>query len=64
MELTLAQRRAKILQEQIECLCIFAGLNLTVYDGCIGFVDQKENKIVMTWKPEYTMEDLERRTSQ
>ncbi len=47
------QKRAVELKEKIESICIQEGFNLTIYDGAIGFVDQKENKIVMWWKPQY-----------
>lgn len=29
------------------------GLNLCVYDGKIGFVDQKQSKIVALWEPKF-----------
>lgn len=48
-----AQKRAVKLKEEIERDCIQRGFNLTIYDGGIGFVDPKENKIVMVWKPQY-----------
>lgn len=31
------------------------GLNLTVYDGKIGFVDQEEKKIVALWTPDFSL---------
>lgn len=43
-----------IVRGAIEC-----GLNLTVYDGKIAFVDQKEKKIVALWTPEYKLSDME-----
>ncbi|MBO5010513.1 MAG: hypothetical protein J6D20_07460 [Clostridia bacterium] len=43
------------MKKRIEKLAIKYGLNLTVYDGKIGFVDQKQKKIVALWTPEYTM---------
>lgn len=51
--MTEVQERAVKLKEEIESACIQKGINLTIYDGGIGFVDQKENKIVMVWKPQY-----------
>lgn len=48
-----AQKRAAQLKKEIEKLCIRNKLNLTIHDGGIGFVDQKEKKIVMVWRPEH-----------
>lgn len=50
--------RVGYLISVIEKGCILAGLNLTVYEGKIGFVDQKEKKIVAVWNPEYTAADI------
>lgn len=47
------QKKAVKLKEEIESACIRQGLNLTIYDGGIGFVDPKENKIVMVWRPQF-----------
>ena len=47
------QKKAVKLKEEIESACIQQGLNLTIYDGGIGFVDPKENKIVMVWRPQF-----------
>lgn len=47
------QKRAVELKKEIESVCIQKGFNLTIYDDAIGFVDPKENKIVMLWKPQY-----------
>lgn len=43
----------------IESGAIECGLNLTVYDGKIAFVDQKAKKIVALWTPEYKLSDTE-----
>lgn len=43
------------LKHEIEEVCVKYGLNLTVYDGRIGFVDQSEAKIIALWKPRYTI---------
>lgn len=43
------------LKTVIGCAAMKAGLNITVYDGKIGFVDQEERKIVALWKPEYKL---------
>ncbi len=47
-----AQKRAVNLKKEIERACRRWGLNLTIYDGGLGFVDPKENKIVAVWKPQ------------
>ena len=51
--MTDAQKRALNLKQEIEEACIRNNLNMTIYDGMIGFVDQKQRKIVMVWNPEY-----------
>lgn len=51
--------RVLALKRKIEQAAIECGLNLTVYDGRIGFVDQEQKKIVALWTPEHTMRDLE-----
>lgn len=48
-----SQMRAVALKSKIEQACIECGLNLTVYDGKIGFVDQLKRKIVMVWTPHH-----------
>lgn len=57
MTLLEAQKKAVRLKEAIEALCILEELNLTIYDGGIGFVDHTLGKIVMVWRPEYKMPD-------
>ena len=52
-EMTEAQKRALNLKQEIEEACIRNNLNMTIYDGMIGFVDQSQRKIVMVWNPEY-----------
>lgn len=47
------QKRASKLKKDIEEACVKYQLNLTIYDGGIGFVDPKENKIVAVWRPEF-----------
>nr|DAU15698.1 MAG TPA: hypothetical protein [Caudoviricetes sp.] len=51
--MTEAQKRALNLKQEIEEACIRNNLNMTIYDGMIGFVDQSQWKIVMVWNPEY-----------
>lgn len=53
--MTEAQKRAVELKKDIEAACIRHNLNLAVYDGKIGFVDQAERKIVCLWNPEYNL---------
>lgn len=62
-KLTLSNKQisALKLKEDIEKACIKRGLNLTIYNGTIGFVDQKERKIIMTWNPEYKSGGRERK---
>lgn len=43
------------MREAIEFIAIQYGLNLTVYDGKIGFVDQEQKKIVALWTPTFTL---------
>lgn len=50
-----AQERAVKVKEEIERVCVKYGINLTIYDDGIGFVDHKENKIVMVWRPSYQL---------
>lgn len=55
------QRKALKLKEDIEKACIKRGLNITIYNGKLGFVDQSERKIVMLWNPEYKLNgDMQR----
>lgn len=49
--------RVKYLMSVIEKGCMLSGLNITVYEGKIGFVDQSQSKIVALWEPQYTMND-------
>lgn len=43
------------LKQEIEEVCVKYGLNLTVFGGKIGFVDQSEAKIIALWEPRYTI---------
>lgn len=52
-----SQKRAINLKGEIEKACIKNNLNLTIYNGMIGFVDQTEGKIVMVWDPEYHIQE-------
>lgn len=56
--MTEAQKKAVEVQKEIEEACIRHGLNLTIFENGIGFVDPKENKIVMVWRPQYKPETL------
>lgn len=51
--MTKAQERALRAKEAIEKVCIENNVNMTIYDGEIGFVDPVENKIVLIWHAEY-----------
>ena len=55
MGLSDKQKSAAMLKKDIEKACIKRGLNLTIHNGKIGFVDQQEKKIVMLWNPEYQL---------
>mgnify|MGYP000260152832 CR=1 FL=1 len=50
-----SQHRCEILKKVIEEACIMLGLNLCIYDGKIGFVDQEERKIVGLWKADHDL---------
>lgn len=43
------------MKKKIEKIAIKYGLNLTVYDGKIGFVDQEQRRIVALWTPEFEL---------
>lgn len=47
------KERCIILKNLIETACEIAGLNICVYDGKIGFVDQENWRIVGLWTPQY-----------
>ena len=51
--MTEAQKKAVEVQKEIEEACIRHGLNLRIFENGIGFVDPKNNKIVMVWRPKY-----------
>ena len=53
------ERKAMLLKSRIERACVEMGLNLTIYDGKIGFVDQENRRIVALWTPEYKMSATE-----
>ena len=44
------------MKKDIESIAIHYRLNLTVYGGKIGFVDQKAKKIVALWTPEFSLQ--------
>lgn len=43
---------------RIQEAAIEFGLNITIYEGKIGFVDQKEGKIVALWSATHKMSEL------
>lgn len=49
------ETRVELLKAAIEKVCCVFGLNLTVYNGKIGFVDQEQRKIVALWEPAYAL---------
>lgn len=56
MIITEAQLRAMKTRAEIEKCCAENGINLTIYNGKIGFVDPKEHKIVLSWDAQYPAE--------
>lgn len=50
-----ARIRAVKLKETIETVCKCYGMNLTIYNGKIGFVDPGSKRIVMLWEAQYKM---------
>lgn len=52
------ESRAIALANDITRACIRRRLNLTVYDGKIGIVDQKARKIVALLPLEHTMKEV------
>ena len=51
--------RVKHLKDLITASCVICKLNLTIYDGKLGFVDQRSKRIVAVWSPAYTLKDNE-----
>lgn len=49
------EERVMKLKKVIELSAVACGLNLTVYEGKIAFVDMAQKKIVAIWNPEYNM---------
>ncbi len=49
------ERRVNRMVKAIEKAAIRNRLNLTIYNGKIGFVDQEQRKIVALWEANYTM---------
>ncbi len=49
------EEKAIAMKEAIVSMARIYGLNLTVYDGKIAFVDQEQRKIVALWSPTFTM---------
>lgn len=41
--------------KDIEKLCCKHQLNLTIHDGKIGFVDQKQRKIIAVWSAKHPL---------
>lgn len=51
------QERVILAKKEIKNVAVKYGLNLTIYDGKIGFVDQEEKKIVALWSPEFKLQE-------
>lgn len=49
--------RVENAKREIERAAIENGLNLTVYEGKIGFVDQGKRKIVALWEAKYRLRE-------
>ena len=49
------QEKVIEMKEEIESIAVKYGLNLTIYEGKIGFVDQEQKKIVALWTPEFEL---------
>ena len=52
------EERVSGMITRIEQAAIDFGLNLTIYEGKIGVVDQKERKIIALWGASYKLGDL------
>ena len=55
METTEVQKEVSALVADIQAACVKHRLNMTLYNGGIGFVDQKSKTIVAVWKPSFTL---------
>ena len=53
------EQRVSRMVAAIERAAIKNRLNLTIYEGTIGFVDQEHRKIVALWGANYTMPEQE-----
>lgn len=51
--ISVTQMRAWKTMKEIENICIKNDMNLTIYEGKIGFVDPVEKKIVLLWDAEF-----------
>ncbi len=49
------EQRVSRMMAAIQRAAIRNRLNLTIYEGKIGFVDQEHRKIVALWEANYTM---------
>lgn len=47
------EERVMQLRNMIEAACVACGLNITIYDRKLGFVDQSQRKIVAVWNPQF-----------
>ena len=51
----ITEEKVIAMKKEIVAIAEKYGLNLTVYDGKIGFVDQEQKKIVALWTPEFKL---------
>lgn len=56
------QEKVIEMKKEIVRAAMKYGLNLTVYEGNIAFVDQLRGKIVAVWKPQYTLPSRDNNT--
>lgn len=54
------EERVIAMKKMIGLAGAACGLNLTIYEGKIGFVDQEQKKIVALWEPEYKVSDIDK----
>ena len=53
------EERVNGMIDRIQAAAIEFGLNITIYDGKIGFVDQSEGKIIALWGATHKMSELQ-----
>lgn len=53
------EERVNGMIDRIQAAAIEFGLNITIYDDKIGFVDQSEGKIIALWGATHKMSELQ-----